>query len=343
MFVDPRAGEPATPDMLVDVPRLVAAYYEEKPDVSEPTQSVAFGTSGHRGSSLETTFNENHILAISQAICEYRKAQRTDGPLFLAKDTHALSEPAFDSALDVLLANGVEVMVDTELRLHADAGPVARHPQVQPRPQRQICGRHRDYAVAQSAGGWRFQVQPDQRRPGRHHCHQVDRRPRQRHPRWRHERSAAHRLSGGTRLAEHASLRLRLGVRQRPGRDHRLRSDPRGASDAGADPLGGASVAYWGRIAEKYGLSLIEVVDTAGRSHLPLHARGLGRQDPHGLLVAVCDGGADCIARQIPSGLRLRHRCRPARCGRQPGPAQSQPLPRGGDQLPVPQPPRLER
>ena len=101
--------------MLVNVPRLIAAYYDEKPEVSEPTQKVAFGTSGHRGSSLQVSFNENHILAISQAICEYRKSEGTSGPLFLAKDTHALSEPAFESALDVLLANGVEVMVDSDL------------------------------------------------------------------------------------------------------------------------------------------------------------------------------------------------------------------------------------
>src|SRR5208283_1960432 len=115
MAIDPRAGKPATRDMLVSVPRLITAYYAEKPDVSEPTQKVAFGTSGHRGSSLHASFNENHILAISQAICEYRKAQGTSGPLFLAKDTHGLSEPAFASALEVLGANGVEVMVDTEL------------------------------------------------------------------------------------------------------------------------------------------------------------------------------------------------------------------------------------
>src|SRR5271166_636983 len=115
MSIDPRAGKPATPDMLVNVPRLITAYYAEKPDVSDPTQKVAFGTSGHRGSSLQVSFNENHILAISQAICEYRKREGTDGPLFLAKDTHALSEPAFATALEVLGANGVEVMVDTDL------------------------------------------------------------------------------------------------------------------------------------------------------------------------------------------------------------------------------------
>src|SRR6516162_11299487 len=115
MPIDPRAGKPATPDMLVNIPRLVTAYYVEKPDVSVPTQQVAFGTSGHRGSSFQVSFNENHILAISQAICEYRTAEGTDGPLFLAKDTHALSDPAFASALEVLGANGVDVMVDTDL------------------------------------------------------------------------------------------------------------------------------------------------------------------------------------------------------------------------------------
>src|ERR1035441_1527435 len=110
MFSYPRAGNPATPDMLVNVPRLITAYYAEKPDVSDARQKVAFGTSGHRGSSLQVSFNENHILAISQAICEYRKREGTDGPLFLAKDTHALREPAFSSAREVLLANGLEVM-----------------------------------------------------------------------------------------------------------------------------------------------------------------------------------------------------------------------------------------
>ena len=115
MPTDPRAGKPATPDMLVNIPQLITAYYAEKPDVSQPTQRVAFGTSGHRGSSLQVSFNENHILAISQAICEFRKNEGTDGPLFLAKDTHALSDPAFASALEVLSSNGVELMVDTEL------------------------------------------------------------------------------------------------------------------------------------------------------------------------------------------------------------------------------------
>ncbi len=101
--------------MLVDVPRLITAYYTGKPDIAVPAQKVSFGTSGHRGSSFETSFNENHILAITQAICEYRAAKGIDGPLFLAKDTHALSEPAMATALEVLAANGVAVRIDQDL------------------------------------------------------------------------------------------------------------------------------------------------------------------------------------------------------------------------------------
>src|SRR5471030_420973 len=115
MAIHPLAGKPATPSMLVDVPRLITSYYALKPDVSVNSQKVTFGTSGHRGSSFERSFNEDHILAIAQAICEYRGANGARGPLFLAKDTHALSEHAFVSALEVLAGNNVEVMVDQDL------------------------------------------------------------------------------------------------------------------------------------------------------------------------------------------------------------------------------------
>jgi phosphoglucomutase len=111
MKVSPFAGKPLAPSMLVNVPKLVTAYYTETPDPSVPGQRVAFGTSGHRGSAFAKAFNESHILAISQAICLYRKQQKIDGPLFLGMDTHALSVPALASALEVLAANGVEVMI----------------------------------------------------------------------------------------------------------------------------------------------------------------------------------------------------------------------------------------
>ncbi|HRI42209.1 MAG TPA: phosphoglucomutase, partial [Bacteroidia bacterium] len=111
MKISPLAGLPAAASMLVNVPRLVTAYYSETPDAAIPAQRVAFGTSGHRGSSFDKAFNEWHILAISQAIYLYRKENKIDGPLFLGMDTHALSVPALATALEVLAANGVEVML----------------------------------------------------------------------------------------------------------------------------------------------------------------------------------------------------------------------------------------
>src|SRR5664280_2036862 len=111
MRTSPLAGKPVEPGMLVNVPRLITAYYTETPDPAVPAQRVAFGTSGHRGSAFDKAFNEAHILAISQAICLYRHQQKIDGPLFLGIDTHALSVPALATALEVLAANGVEVMI----------------------------------------------------------------------------------------------------------------------------------------------------------------------------------------------------------------------------------------
>ena len=113
MTVDPRAGKPPEPSMLANIPRLVSAYYTQHPDPSRREERVAFGTSGHRGSSLNAAFTESHILAITQAICQYRREQSIDGPVFLGIDTHALSESAFGSALEVLAANGVDVMIDS--------------------------------------------------------------------------------------------------------------------------------------------------------------------------------------------------------------------------------------
>ena len=112
--VNPLAGKTADPSMLVDIPRLVTAYFAGKPDPSVPAQRVAFGTSGHRGSALNNAFNEDHILAVSQAVCDIRQKAGITGPLFIGIDTHALAEPARVSALEVFAANGVEVMIDAE-------------------------------------------------------------------------------------------------------------------------------------------------------------------------------------------------------------------------------------
>jgi phosphoglucomutase len=114
MNINPMAGKPATESMLLNVPKLLDAYYTERPDAAIPSQRVVFGTSGHRGSAFDRSFNDWHILAITQAICEYRKSNAIDGPLFLGIDTHALSKPAFSSAMEVLAANSVDVMTNTE-------------------------------------------------------------------------------------------------------------------------------------------------------------------------------------------------------------------------------------
>src|SRR5580700_2910054 len=261
MPVDPRAGKLATPDMLVNIPRLITAYYAEKPDVSEPTQRVAFGTSGHRGSSLQTSFNENHILAISQAICEYRKREDTSGPLFLAKDTHALSEPAFASALEVLLANGVEVMVDTDLAYTPT--PALSHAIL-----RYNRARKSDLADGivitpshnpPDDGG--FKYNPTNGGPADTTA-----------TKWIEDRANAI-LADCMKEVRRATYRTALDSPNTHRYDFLteyvndlgaiIDFDPiRNARPAlGADPLGGASVAYWGRIAEKYGLTM-DAVDT---------------------------------------------------------------------------------
>src|SRR5215469_12115952 len=114
MTISPLAGKPAPADMLIDPARVEREYFERRPDIDDAAQLVSFGTSGHRGSPLRGSFNEAHIAAITQAICDYRHGQRIDGPLYMGKDTHALSEPAQRTALEVLAANGVETVIQRD-------------------------------------------------------------------------------------------------------------------------------------------------------------------------------------------------------------------------------------
>ena len=151
MVANPRAGQPAQPEDLVDLPHLVTSYYSIEPDPDDVAQQVAFGTSGHRGSALNGAFNEAHILAITQAIVEYRAAHGTTGPLFIGRDTHGLSEPAWVSAIEVLAANDVVATDRLGRPVHADAGGQPRDPHLQPRPQRRTGRRDRGHAVAQPA------------------------------------------------------------------------------------------------------------------------------------------------------------------------------------------------
>jgi len=256
----PLAGQPAPESLLVDVPRLVTAYYAERPDPAVPAQRVAFGTSGHRGSSLEMAFNEAHILAISEAICRYRKQQGIDGPLYLGIDTHALSAPAFASALEVLAAHGVELMIDA-------GGGYTPTPAVSHAILAWNRGRKEHLAdgivVTPShnppdSGG--FKYNPPSGGPADTDV-----------TRWIQDTAnqlIADDLRGVARIPYAQALRaatthrhdflgayvgdLDAVVDLAAIRDARVR--------IGADPLGGASVAYWAAIAERHGLQL-EVVN----------------------------------------------------------------------------------
>ncbi|MEV5888805.1 phosphoglucomutase (alpha-D-glucose-1,6-bisphosphate-dependent) [Nonomuraea fuscirosea] len=252
-----RAGQPAGPSDLVDVARLVTSYYALHPDPDEVGQRVAFGTSGHRGSSLKTAFNEDHILATSQAICEYRRAQGTDGPLFLGIDTHALSEPARVSALEVLAANDVEVLVDTRdgyTPTPAVSHAILRH------NQGRTTGLADGVVVTPSHnppadGG--FKYNPPHGGPAGTEA-----------TTWIQDRANQLLRDGlkGVRRVPYPAALKRAGRYDFLGAyadDLPSVVDLDAIRSAGvrigADPLGGASVAYWGEIAERHRLELTVV------------------------------------------------------------------------------------
>ncbi|MFD8717159.1 phosphoglucomutase (alpha-D-glucose-1,6-bisphosphate-dependent) [Streptomyces sp. NPDC059629] len=254
-----RAGRPAAPEDLVDVARLVTAYYALHPDPADPGQRVAFGTSGHRGSSLTTAFNEDHIAATSQAICEYRSGQGTDGPLFLGADTHALSEPAKVTALEVFAANGVTVLVDS-----ADGytpTPAVSHA-ILTHNRGRTTGLADGVVVTPSHnppadGG--FKYNPPSGGPAASDATS-----------WIQDR-ANQIIAGGLKDVQRIPYERALAAPTTGRYDFMgvyvddlpsvLDLDAVRASGLriGADPLGGASVAYWGRIAERHSLDLTVV------------------------------------------------------------------------------------
>ena len=221
MSLHPLAGKPAPYELLVNVPRLVSAYYTAEPDLSDPAQRVAFGTSGHRGSSFKGNFNEDHILAICQAICEYRQAQGITGPLFIGMDTHALSEPALASAIEVFAGQRAGDHGPGRPGLHADAGHLPRDPHLQPWPDQRAGRRRGHHALAQSARGRRLQVQPAQRRPADTDDHQGHPGARQRDPAGRAAGGQAHAPGPRHQGRDHAPARLHHPLRVRPGQRHR--------------------------------------------------------------------------------------------------------------------------
>ena len=262
MPLSPLAGKPAPRAILTNIPRLISAYYTHIPDPENPAHQVAFGTSGHRGSSVRCSFNERHILAITQAICDYRRAQGIDGPLFLGMDSHALSEPALDTAVEVLAAN------DIELVIQADHGytptPVISHAIL-------TYNRNRHAHMADGIvitpshnppddGG--FKYNPPSGGPADTSI-----------TKWIEAR-ANELLRGGLREVK----RLTWGEAKTAASTHEYDfvrdyvDDLKDVLDMeaiagaglriGVDPMGGASVAFWAPIAEAYGLNL-EVVNDA--------------------------------------------------------------------------------
>jgi len=255
------AGKPAEPSMLVNVPRLVTAYYTEIPDPSVPEQRVAFGTSGHRGSAFDKAFNEWHILAISQAICLYRAQQKVDGPLFLGMDTHALSVPAHASALEVLAANGVEVMI-------ASGDEYTPTPAI----SHAILTYNRGRTTRLADG---IVITPSHNPPhdGGFKYNPVNGGPAEFAVTSWIEAKANEFLETGLRGVNRFPLEkaLRASTTHRHNYLDAYTSDLGSVIDMevirdakismGVDPLGGAGVHYWGPIAERYGLNLTVVND----------------------------------------------------------------------------------
>ncbi len=259
----PRAGQPARDEDLVDVGRLVDAYYDLVPDATNPDEQVVFGTSGHRGSSLRTAFNEAHILAATQAICEHRSSAGVDGPLFIGRDPHALSMPAWKSALEVLVANGVTVLVDD--REGFTPTPVVSHA---------IQRLNRDKLGPTTGGNGLADgivVTPSHNPPadGGFKYNPTHGGPADTDVTSRIAARANELIVGGLRDVRRVPLGQALGEVGRYDFLGTYVDDLSHVVDLarikeagvhiGADPLGGASVAYWAEIAERHGLDLAVV------------------------------------------------------------------------------------
>jgi phosphoglucomutase len=282
MEISPLAGKPAETSTLVNVPKLITAYYTGLPDPSVPEQRVAFGTSGHRGSSLKNSFNERHILATTQAICLHREQQKINGPLFLGIDTHALSQPAFASALEVLAANKVEVMI-------ADGDEYVPTPAV----SHAILMHNRGRSSGLADG---ILITPSHNPPhdGGFKYNPPNGGPAEASITGWIEAKANEHLQSGLRDVKRITLEKAL----RASSTHRYDyldayvGDLSNVIDMGAirdaktslgvDPLGGAGVHYWGAIAERYRLNLKvvnEVVDPTFR-FMTVDWDGQIRMDP---------------------------------------------------------------
>ena len=315
MKIDASAGKPAAPSILVNVPKLLTAYYELRPDPGETRQQVKFGTSGHRGSPFDVAFNEWHILAISQAICDYRKLQNIDGPLFLGMDAHAVSEPAFASALEVLAANNVDVML-SEGSAYTPT-PAVSHAILRYNPGREK-GLADGIVITPSHnppddGG--FKYDPPQGGPADLHVTS-----------WIESKANEflQRSLAGVRRMLFAQA-LQAATTHKYDYLHTYVDDLQSVVDMeairdsritlGVDPLGGAGIDYWPRIAERYGLNLTvvnEVVDPTFR-FMTVDWDGKIRMDP---VLSIRHAKIDRAERQVRHCVCQRHRPRPPwNCG----------------------------
>ncbi|ONM48157.1 phosphoglucomutase (alpha-D-glucose-1,6-bisphosphate-dependent) [Nocardia donostiensis] len=289
-----RAGRAARPGDLIDVPGLVTAYYSHLPDPGEPRQRVMFGTSGHRGSSLDTTFNEAHILAITQAIVEYRATRNITGPVYLARDTHALSEPAWTTVLEVLAGNGVGAVIDSRGRYTPT--PALSHAVL----------RHNAGGAKHQADGIVVTPSHNPPRDGGIKYNPPHGGPADTSATDTIAERANELLRGGLSGVKRGTLAQAMSTAERYDYlDHYIADLPsvlnldaiRGAGiRLGADPMGGASVDYWEEIGQRYDLELEVVnptVDPTWR-FMPLDSDGAIRMDPsseHAMasLVAIRD------------------------------------------------------
>jgi len=258
-MADPRAGTLAQPSDLVDVAHLVTAYYTLEPDPDDVDQQVAFGTSGHRGSSLKTAFNEEHIAATTQAICDYRTEQGYDGPLFLGRDTHGLSEPAWATAIEVLVANDVTVLVDSADRYTPT--PAVSHAIIRANRGRTTGSGLADGIVVTPShnppGDGGFKYNPPHGGPADTDATKVI--AARANELIRANLEGVHRITfSRARGACTAYDFMGTYVDDLPSVVD-VDAIKRAGIRIGADPLGGASVDYWGAIAERHGLDLTVV------------------------------------------------------------------------------------